>query len=70
MEKTFTVIAKGLSKSNKYIQSVKLNGAVYNKSFITHADILKGGTIEFVMAEKPGNIWGRKDADLPGKNFK
>ncbi|MDE3143938.1 MAG: GH92 family glycosyl hydrolase [Bacteroidota bacterium] len=68
--KTFTVIAKGLSKSNKYIQSMKLNGAVYNKSFITHADILKGGTIEFVMAEKPGNVWGRKDADLPGKNFK
>ena len=68
--KTFTVLATGLSASNKYIQNVKLNGVSYNRSFITHADILKGGTIEFTMAEKPGTVWGRKDADLPGKNFK
>jgi len=68
--KTFTVIATGLSASNKYIQKVKLNGVQYNRSFIAHADILKGGTIEFMMADKPGTVWGRNETDLPGKNFK
>ena len=56
--KTFTVIAKGASDINKYIQSASLNGRELNKPQITHADILQGGTLEFVMGPKANRNWG------------
>lgn len=51
--KTFTVSAKNNSPENKYIQSVKLNGAALNKPFFTHDDILMGGVLEFEMGPEP-----------------
>ena len=33
----------------RYVQSLKLNGKVYDKMYITHEDILKGGVLEFKM---------------------
>lgn len=56
--KTFTVTTKNASETNKYIQSVKLNGKTYNKPFITHANIEAGGTLNFVMGAKPNKKWG------------
>ena len=51
--KTFTVIAKNLSKENKYVESVRLNGKPYAENYITHEDIINGGTLVFNMyAEK------------------
>ena len=46
---TFTIITKNNSPKNKYIQSAKLNGKRLNKPFFSHADILKGGVLEFDM---------------------
>lgn len=51
--KTFSIKAKNRTASNKYIQSAKLNGKPYFKSFITHEQIMNGGEIEFVMSSKP-----------------
>ena len=47
--KTFTVIAEGISDENKYVESITLNGEPYTKNYITHEDILKGGTLVFKM---------------------
>jgi len=47
--KTFTIIAEGLSKEHKYIESITLNGEPYTKNFIAHEDILKGGTLVYKM---------------------
>lgn len=55
---TFTVKANGLSKANKYIQSVTLNGKTLNRSYITHDDIQQGGLLEFQMSDKPNKSWG------------
>ncbi len=55
---TFTVTAKNVSEQNSYIQSVRLNGKAYNKTFITHSDIENGGTLDFVMGPKPNKKWG------------
>jgi predicted alpha-1,2-mannosidase len=52
-DKRFTIRAKNLSQKNKYVQSISLNGAVYNKSFITHKDIVNGGTLIFTMSNTP-----------------
>ncbi|MGF7078787.1 GH92 family glycosyl hydrolase [Mucilaginibacter sp. UYCu711] len=56
--KIFTIIAKGNSPANVYIQSAKLNGKRYNKCYISHKQILAGGTLEFVMGSVANKKWG------------
>ena len=51
--KIFTVKAPQASKENKYIQEVKLNGEPLNRSYITHQEIMDGGTLEFTMGSEP-----------------
>ena len=51
--RTFRVFAKGLSKANKYVKSVTLNGKPVADRKIRHADIVKGGELVFEMCEKP-----------------
>lgn len=55
--KTFTVLAPEVSRKNIYIQSVKRNGQLYDKSYITHEQIMNGDTFFFEMGEKPGPVW-------------
>ena len=62
--KTFTVRTIGNSEENIYIQSATLNGKPYTRSYIHYADIMKGGTLEFVMGPKP-STFGTKKADRP-----
>ncbi|MBQ8069311.1 MAG: GH92 family glycosyl hydrolase [Bacteroidales bacterium] len=49
----FSIIAEGLDETSKYIQSVELNGAPYNKGYIEFSDIEKGGTLKFIMGSTP-----------------
>jgi predicted alpha-1,2-mannosidase len=49
--KTFTVTAANNSPKNKYIQSISLNGAPYDKYYISFEDIAQGGTLELLMGE-------------------
>jgi predicted alpha-1,2-mannosidase len=51
--KTFTVEAKNLSKENKYVQAITLNGKPVTGMKIAHADIMKGGTLVYDMGPTP-----------------
>ena len=62
--KTFTIVATDNSKENIYVQSAKLNGKRYTKSYILYDDIRKGGVLELQMGNKP-SAWGTKSADRP-----
>jgi predicted alpha-1,2-mannosidase len=62
---TFTIVAKGLSKDNKYIQRASLNGELYGKSFIRHSDIVRGGELVFEMGDRPKLAWGSAKDDRP-----
>lgn len=55
--KQFKVLAPGVSKANKYVKSVKLDGQPYKDSSISHARIMEGATLEFEMTSKPGICW-------------
>ena len=55
--KTFTVSAPAVSRENIYIQSVKVNGEPYKKSYLTHDLIMSGATVEFEMGAAPGPVW-------------
>jgi putative alpha-1,2-mannosidase len=63
--KTFTIAARNMSPANKYIQSAKLNGVPLDKPWITHRDLQKGGTLEFVMGDKPNKRWGASLSSAP-----
>jgi putative alpha-1,2-mannosidase len=47
--KTFEIKANNLSKDNKYVKSIQLNGANIDMSTIDYKDIMKGGTLEYDM---------------------
>lgn len=62
--KTFRIITHNNSDKNMYIQSAKLNGKPYTRSYIDYKDIVRGGTIEFTMGDKPSQF-GVKKTDRP-----
>ncbi len=56
--KQFVVNTKNQSDKNIYVQSVKLNGSDYAKTYIKHEDIMAGGELLFVMGDTPNKQWG------------
>lgn len=56
--KTFNVIANNLSEANKYVDSITLNGEPLSRSYITHDDLMKGGTLTFEMSSTPNKTFG------------
>ena len=63
--KTFEVVARNNSDKNIYIQSVTLNGQPYEKSYILYDDIMKGGTLTFVMGDTPNKAFGAAPENRP-----
>lgn len=61
----FTVEAENNSKENIYIQQVYLNGEPYDKAYITYNDIIKGGTLKFVMGNQPNKDFGKSKETRP-----
>ncbi len=55
--KSFKISAPNQSKENKYIHSVSLNGKPLRRSYITHEEIMAGGTLTFEMDSQRGPIW-------------
>jgi predicted alpha-1,2-mannosidase len=62
--KTFTIVADNVSDTNKYIEYVKLNGKDLDVTFLSHDDIVSGGTLEFTMTDNPA-IWGSREGQEP-----
>ena len=56
--KVVEIRANNNSAENKYIQSIELNGQPYNKLYISHADIMAGGTLVFTMGNRPNEQFG------------
>ena len=59
------IIASGNDDGHRYVERMRLNRKVYTKNYITHADLLKGGRIEFRRSEQPNRLRGIGDADVP-----
>ena len=48
-----------------YIKSVTLNGKNWNKAYINHADIVKGGELIFKMSKYPNKKWATESDSKP-----
>lgn len=63
--RTLEIKAAGVSDKKRYVHSLKLNGKVYDKCYVTHDDVMQGGMWEFKMAASPNKHRGQKPADKP-----
>ena len=66
---TFTISAQNLSDTNIYIEYAYLNGRELDRTYITHTEIMEGGTLEFQMTDNPA-VWGSLDRQLPKTEIK
>ena len=62
---TFTIVAENNSAENCYIQRARLNGRELSRSWFTHADIVAGGELYFLMGPKPNRDWASAKEDRP-----
>jgi len=51
------IVANNLSKENKYVQSVTLDGKSINSPFISYKELINGNKLVFVMGAKPNCNW-------------
>ena len=63
--KDVTISAPDNSDSNRYIQSLKLNGRSIERNYLTHEQLTKGASIRFQMSDTPNTGRGTADADRP-----
>lgn len=63
--RTFRIEARNNSAANKYIQSATLNGKPITRTWITHGEIMQGGTLTFEMGPEPNRKWGSRPGDAP-----
>ena len=61
----FTIIAKNLSRENRFIESVKLNGEPLTRSYIYYDEIINGGELEFTMTDDRNTTWATDEKDCP-----
>jgi putative alpha-1,2-mannosidase len=63
--KKFAITVTNNRPENIYVQSIMLNGKDYHHSYISHDDIIRGGTMHFVMGNKPNYEFGKLKANRP-----
>ncbi|KQN00352.1 GH92 family glycosyl hydrolase [Sphingomonas sp. Leaf25] len=61
------VEARGNAPDRPYVQAVRWNGRPWTKSWIAHADLVKGGTLSFDMGATPNKAFGSAPGDRPGR---
>ncbi|TXK37667.1 glycoside hydrolase family 92 protein [Pontibacter qinzhouensis] len=63
--KRFLVVANQVSDKNIYIQSATLNGKPLNRSFISHKEVVEGGTLIVEMGSQPNKKWATAAGSYP-----
>ena len=63
---TITILAPGVSRENKYVQSLSVNGVEQTATYLM-PEVLQRETVtlEFTMGTTPSKTWGMKGADMP-----
>jgi predicted alpha-1,2-mannosidase len=63
--KKFTIQAPANSENNRYVKEARFNNAVYDKNWIGHFDIQKGGVLQFDMSATPNRNRGTGEQAYP-----
>ena len=62
---TLEIRAPGVSDSKRYVKGVRFNGQPLTRLYLTHGEIMRGGTLEFEMSERPNRRRGLAPSDKP-----
>lgn len=62
---TFDLIARDNGEKQPYIQSARLNGQPFGKTWIGHETLLNGGQLEFQMSAQPNKQWASDPKATP-----
>jgi predicted alpha-1,2-mannosidase len=62
--KKITINAPNVSCSNRYVQSVKLNGTAITRNYLLHSELKEGAALDFEMGPNPSQ-WGTGIGDVP-----
>lgn len=54
----FTITTKNQKPENVYIQSATFNGQPYGNCWLSHQDLVQGGTLELTLGPEPNKNWG------------
>jgi predicted alpha-1,2-mannosidase len=63
--KEFEISAPANSSENVYVDRILFNGKVYDKNYIMHSDIQKGGKLQFEMKQAPNHVRGTLPESFP-----
>jgi predicted alpha-1,2-mannosidase len=63
--KKLVIRAQGNSRENIYVQGIKLNGKMISENYISHKDLLRGGTMTFNMGPEPEKSRGTNEDAFP-----
>ena len=66
---TLTLEAHDNARDKPYIQSIARDGQPYTRTYLRHADLLKGGRIDFFMASRPEPDLGADPASWPASRI-
>jgi len=61
----FVINADNNSKENFYVSGIQLNGKTWDKNYITHEELLKGGSLGFTMTNQPDKTRGTGKESWP-----
>ncbi|HYO22746.1 MAG TPA: GH92 family glycosyl hydrolase [Flavisolibacter sp.] len=64
-DKSLRIVVKNNGAASKYIQRITHNGKAYTRSYITYADLMKGGEMIIEMGAAPSKTWGVLPGDRP-----
>jgi putative alpha-1,2-mannosidase len=59
------VDAPGNSRENFYVGSINLNGRKFDRNYITHYELRRGGKLTFNMSAEPDYERGTDEAAFP-----
>jgi len=60
-----TIIGKGANENSPYVQSLRVNGKGWTKTWIRFSDISNGGEMEYELSSTPNKRWGSDAEDAP-----
>tara|TARA_R110002049_G_scaffold704_3_gene4654 strand:+ start:3900 stop:6185 length:2286 start_codon:yes stop_codon:yes gene_type:complete len=63
--KEISINAPNNSASNKYVNTLTLNGKDYTKNWLSHKELLQGAVLDFEMTDTPNKTRGTKTEDFP-----
>jgi predicted alpha-1,2-mannosidase len=63
--KKLQINAPNRTRENFYIKDIKVNQSPYPATFFKHADLIKGGVIDFNMTTSPNKKWGAQKLNKP-----